>query len=424
MDPSYPLYQVFAFAGFFLVLIPLPWHLQACNAGTCLYMLWTSLSCLNFFVNSIIWHGNAFNPAPVCINRRLYKIATSICVNASDMERRRAVYEDLAIGIGIPVIQMTLPHRFDIFEDIGCFPATFNVWLAYPLSATWPIIIGLVSAIYCVLTLREFHKRSLEFGELLASTSSRLLNINRYFRLMALASTELLCTTPFATYSIYLNLTTQPLSPYQSWADVHYNYSQVDQYPAILWQLSRQTVIAMELNRWMVVACAFIFFVFFGFADETRKRYRALFLFVMKWFGLKSRTTPGVVPPQFERKGPVLPVHTGKVTTAGSFASLSPTSTMAEPYEKKPSSPSRHAQEQINRIISAFYCDHNIDEDLVLPVFIEEPPVISNLDAGTRHEIVERNPELRPTSPSTSMLSLTPIADKFMLHRNSSRNAT
>ncbi|KAI5119269.1 hypothetical protein M0805_007271 [Coniferiporia weirii] len=309
MDPTYPLYPIFAFIGFIIVLIPLPWHLQAWNAGTCLYMLWTSLACLNLFVNSIVWHDNVLNPAPVwcdissriilgvavaipaaslCINRRLYKIATKMSLGTSNKQKRRAVCEDLATGLGIPVIQMVLQyivsaHRFNIFEDIGCLPVTYNVWLAYPLSATWPIVIGLVSAMYCVLTLRALYKRSTEFNELFAMSPS--FNVNRYFRLMALASTELLCTTPFAVYSIYLNLTTGPLIPYRGWADLHFNYSQVDQFPAVIWHLNHQAVISLELNRWLVVACAFIFFGFFGFAEEARNNYRALFLRTASRFG-------------------------------------------------------------------------------------------------------------------------------------------
>jgi pheromone a factor receptor len=63
-DVTYPLFPVFAFLGFVLSLIPLPWHLQAWNSGTCYFMIWTSLACLNQFVNSIVWAGNALNPAP------------------------------------------------------------------------------------------------------------------------------------------------------------------------------------------------------------------------------------------------------------------------------------------------------------------------------------------------------------------------
>lgn len=64
-DPAYPAFSILTLFGAVLVLIPLPWHLQALNAGTCLFMIWTSIACLNLGINSIIWHGNAIDIAPV-----------------------------------------------------------------------------------------------------------------------------------------------------------------------------------------------------------------------------------------------------------------------------------------------------------------------------------------------------------------------
>ena len=64
-DPTYPLYPIFVFLSFVMVLIPLPWHLQAWNVGTCAYMIWTAIACLNQFVNAVVWRDNAINYAPV-----------------------------------------------------------------------------------------------------------------------------------------------------------------------------------------------------------------------------------------------------------------------------------------------------------------------------------------------------------------------
>lgn len=61
----YPLFPIFSALGFVLVLIPLPWHLEAWNSGTCYYMIWTALACFNSFVNSIAWADDALNRAPV-----------------------------------------------------------------------------------------------------------------------------------------------------------------------------------------------------------------------------------------------------------------------------------------------------------------------------------------------------------------------
>ncbi|KAI0334179.1 fungal pheromone STE3G-protein-coupled receptor [Cubamyces sp. BRFM 1775] len=303
-DPTYPAFPILAIFGAVVVLIPLPWHCQAWNAGTCLFMIWTSIACLNLAINSIVWSDNALNPAPVwcdissrivvaigvalpaaslCIQRRLYNIATIKSVSVTRAERRRGVMVDLAIGLGIPLLQILFQyivsgHRFDIYEGIGCSPYTYNTPLAYPFSLLWPLAIALVSACYCVLTFAAFLRRRAQFNAYLTSNSS--LTANRYFRLMAIASVEIVCTVPISAYGLYLNLTSAPMNPWISWDDTHFNYSKVDQYPAVLWRMDRNAVISFELSRWLAPFCALVFFAFFGFAQEARSNYRKAFLWL------------------------------------------------------------------------------------------------------------------------------------------------
>ncbi|KAG5730498.1 hypothetical protein E4T56_gene13650, partial [Termitomyces sp. T112] len=129
LDPTYPLYPIFTFTGCVLVLIPLPWHLQAWNSGTCFYMIWAALACLNQFVNSVVWANNAINTAPIwcdisirimlgasvglpaaslCINRRLYEISSVQSVAVSRAEKRRAVLDDTLICVLFPVVFIAL----------------------------------------------------------------------------------------------------------------------------------------------------------------------------------------------------------------------------------------------------------------------------------------------------------------------------
>lgn len=65
LHPTTPYFSIAAAIGTILVLIPLPWHIEAMNTGTCYYMIWTALACLNQLVNSVVWAGNIENPAPV-----------------------------------------------------------------------------------------------------------------------------------------------------------------------------------------------------------------------------------------------------------------------------------------------------------------------------------------------------------------------
>jgi len=298
---TYPnqIYSAFTFIGFILCAIPFYWHLEALNVGTCLYIAWAGLGCLNAFINSVIWNSSVQNFAPVwcdistrfivginvgipaallVISHRLFKIASRTATFSTRAEKRRALIIDLAIGLGIPLVQMPLQlvvegHRFDILEEIGCYPAVFNVTLAFPLVYTWPFVISVISAIYSVLTIRLFWKSSELLKEMPGSNKS--LNHSRYMRLIALSSTQLLVNLPVSLYNIFDNA--QDLSPWISWENTHSDYSFVGQLPSAAWRLHKNAV--FEMDRWLVVFSAFSFFAFFGFAEEARKHYSLAFSF-------------------------------------------------------------------------------------------------------------------------------------------------
>ncbi|KAJ7085486.1 pheromone receptor Rcb3 B45 [Mycena belliarum] len=318
-DLTYPVYPVFAFIGFVIVLIPLPWHLQAWNSGTCLFMIWTALGCLNLFINTIVWHNNMIDWSPVwcdissriviavsvgipasslCINRRLYNIATCQTVSMTKALKRRAVMIDLAIALGLPLLQLPLQfivqgHRYDILEDIGCYPTTYNTVPAYPLIFLWPNVMNVVSGTYSILTIRAFMKRRAQFNQFLSSNAA--LTANRYFRLMALATIELVCNTPISSYGLYLNVTQSPIQPWISWANTHFDFFTIEQVPAIFWRANHNSVVAIELSRWSQIFCAFLFFGFFGFAAEARKHYRLAFWAVATRCGVQ-RPADGKLP--------------------------------------------------------------------------------------------------------------------------------
>lgn len=147
-------------------------------------------------------------------------------------------------------------------------------------------------------------KRRAQFNQFLSSNTS--LTVNRYFRLMCLATAELIFNLPITTYGLYLNITTRPIYPWKSWSDIHFDWYIIDTIPAVLWRTSHITVVNLELSRWSLVLCAFVFFGFFGFADEARRHYRLAFWAVAKRFGvvpppspLSSKISTGLVSPSF-----------------------------------------------------------------------------------------------------------------------------
>ncbi|KIL55876.1 hypothetical protein M378DRAFT_560049 [Amanita muscaria Koide BX008] len=313
-DPTYPSFPIISFLGFILALIPLSWHLQAWNVGTCAFMIWTSLACLFEFINSLVWAGNVLNPVPVwcdisskyllgagvgitastlCITRRLYRIANIPVVSHTRQEKLRAVYCDLSVAVGIPVLVMVLhyivqPHRFDILEGVGCYAVVYNTLPAYFLVFHWPVTLGFISFWYSAMTLWAIWKRHIQMNELMTFHGPSLRK--RYSRLVAFALTNMALTVPIGVFSIYLGTKGVKYAPWVSWSDTHFDFSRVDLVPTLVWRdgdvYSR---ISVELTRWIFPASSIIFFAFFGFTSES--------WFMKKGWSRKSR------------EGSVLPMH-------------------------------------------------------------------------------------------------------------------
>jgi pheromone a factor receptor len=187
----------------------------AWNTGTCMYMFWTGLGCLVQCVNSIVWNKNIINRAPIycdigkfpdalfsessrsltfryptvtriqvalntavpactlCINRRLYKIATANAMMTTRSEKRRAIVHDLLICGGLPILQVCArecasavhlstsrlqgcdsdyivsSNRYNIYEDFGPYFGTALTPPTFVLFYAWPVAIGCVSFFYC-----------------------------------------------------------------------------------------------------------------------------------------------------------------------------------------------------------------------------------------------------------------------------------
>ena len=124
------------------------------------------------------------------------------------------------------------------------------------------------------MTIYAFYKRVHQFGQSMATNHN--LNRGRYFRLMALSSIEILGTIPLGTYFMVMNAKLG-VGPWRSWAYQHRDYSRVVQVPDSIWKNDPILVVELELWRWVLVMCAFIFFAFFGFAEEARRHYYLIY---------------------------------------------------------------------------------------------------------------------------------------------------
>ncbi|EGN94515.1 hypothetical protein SERLA73DRAFT_114763 [Serpula lacrymans var. lacrymans S7.3] len=295
---------VFSFIGFVLISILLPMHIRGSNTGTCMYIVWTSIVCLFTAVNAVIWNRNYVNWSPVwcdissrvimaagwgnevallCIVRRLYRIITMKAVKQSFHEARRDLIVDLCIGVGIPVLLLSLQYivefsDFEILEDIGCFPAVILTAPAIPIFIMWPAVFGLVTAIYAGLTIYATIKQKAYRKEVLESHQA--LQFGHYWRLLALTGIGIICTLPYGILSLVANLVGGPLQPF-NWDVFHAGFSEVSQTPASLWASDPLGEYGLEINRWSPVFNALMFFAFFGFTKDARADYRHAWFFII-----------------------------------------------------------------------------------------------------------------------------------------------
>lgn len=134
------------------------------------------------------------------------------------------------------------------------------------------------------LTIRAFLRRRKQLSEIMAANSN--LNFNRYFRLMALAVINMLFMLPLGIYTMIVNTTESPVYIWRGLSDLHYGFSAVEQYPAIIWRSNPLAEASVIFSEWSFIGCALLFFGFFGFGDEALRHYRKVYDAVTTRFGV------------------------------------------------------------------------------------------------------------------------------------------
>ena len=143
----------------------------------------------------------------------------------------------------------------------------------------------LIAGVYGCLSIRAFYKRS-KLNEI-----HNDLNPDRYIRLISFSAVDLLCGIPVTVYYLFANI--KDLDPFPGLKQEHSDISQIIQIPAAVWRADTLGELSIELNRWITVFVAFVFFAIFGFTKESRDSYRAMFQSVVQVFvkitGIKIR---------------------------------------------------------------------------------------------------------------------------------------
>ncbi|QRV97742.1 STE3-type pheromone receptor [Ceratobasidium sp. AG-Ba] len=306
-------YVVFCAIGALLCLLPLPWHWQARNVSTLIYLGWVSSACLLAFTNSILWAGNVDDKAPVwcditsrytvchnagitaaglCIQRHLYRVATIKEVTSVSYSRKRELAINLVLGVGVPALMIPLysvvqSSRYTIIEDIGCWPSTYPTLLVEFMVHIWPVLISCASFIYAGLTIRAFLKTRRQFSKVLSESGAGL-SLSRFFRLMALAATDMVCALPLSLYFLIADPLTAQYLPWVSWSVTHKYINEVDVVTYEVMQAAdQQSKVLIGLNRWTIPGCSFLFFMYFGLSTEAVKQYKRIFWKIAAPFGFK-----------------------------------------------------------------------------------------------------------------------------------------
>ncbi|KAJ7477965.1 Rcb2.42 [Mycena galericulata] len=287
-----------AFLASALVLVPLPWHWRARNVATLSIIAWLFVSNLTFAINSIIWAGNVNEVVPVwcdivsklevgataalpacCLSLalQLWRVASTTCTT----NRRIILLLDLILCWGYPVITMALHyivqgHRFDIVEDFGCRPTTY-VSIPAILVLYGPIAIVVVLIfIYSALAFASFYQRRRTFTTFLQTKKSAF-TARRYVRLMAI--TIVLAVWDTVVIAVIFSITFLPgLRPYTSWADVHSDFSRVDQYPTV--DITPGILFWTYVSWWTIPLSGYSFFCFFSFGEDAVAQYGPWFRWV------------------------------------------------------------------------------------------------------------------------------------------------
>ncbi|KAF7367921.1 Fungal pheromone STE3G-protein-coupled receptor [Mycena sanguinolenta] len=320
MFPGMP---VGAFLACTLLLFPLPRHWRTRNIPTLSMIAWLFISNFTYGINVIIWSGRTHNVAPVwcdivtkthigataagpatCLSLvlQLWRVATSRPNNT------KTFVLDLFLCWGYPGTTMALHlivqgHRFNIWENFGCYHTTY-VSIPAILLLYGPItLIGVLNFIFGGLAFYNFWQHRHSFAEGLEREKSPF-NMRRYVRAMIV--TILIAIWDAAVIvvvDIMVSETKEGFRPYTSWADVHSDFWHVYQYPITFMPPKQQVLFTV---MWWTVPCsAYWFFCCFALSDEGAAECvlwyrRILWLFGRRDSGVSDlvELQPSSTPPQ------------------------------------------------------------------------------------------------------------------------------
>ncbi|KZV71170.1 fungal pheromone STE3G-protein-coupled receptor [Peniophora sp. CONT] len=321
VDPTYPLYPIACILASTMLLLVLVTSLvrHSWNMGVTFLCFWLFFENIAGAINAIVWSDNAdiklhiycdivshlgliafvVKPmATLIITRRLYLIASLQSLELpSKAARRWELMVEWTLGLVIPILVMgpiyyvNQGSRFVVFEGFGCQNAEETSILQILTEQSWTIVPPLISIIcYYPKVVRIYYRQRRDINSFLHSNPSE--SRTNYFRILLLASIDILLTLPIGIVTVTLNIV-QALAPprffpfYPGWTFLHTDWEPIRSSYSELQAGGSAYFAQYYFANWTSPVLAFAIFGLFGVTTEARASYWRIICTVGGWFGWK-----------------------------------------------------------------------------------------------------------------------------------------
>ncbi|KZV69109.1 fungal pheromone STE3G-protein-coupled receptor, partial [Peniophora sp. CONT] len=324
-DPTYPLYSIACILASAMLLLVLTTSFvrQSWNLGVTFLCFWLFFENIAGAVNTIVWSDNTdikwyiycdigmyistyllrwitfvVKPmATLIITRRLYLIASLQSVELpSKSARRRDVALEWTLGLIIPflvagpIYYVNQFARFEVVQGFGCQDTAQSSILELIIQQSWVVVPPLISIVfYYPKVARTYYRQRRDINSFLRSNPS--VSRTNYFRILVLASIDILLTLPIGIVILTLDMVQAQflnLFPfYPGWTFVHTDWDPQSVPYAVIQGDGTAAVAQFYFSKWTSPVLAFVIFGLFGVTPEARASYWHIICTVGGWFGWK-----------------------------------------------------------------------------------------------------------------------------------------
>ncbi|KAJ7616405.1 fungal pheromone STE3G-protein-coupled receptor [Roridomyces roridus] len=302
------------FVASFLILVTVPHHWRVRNCATLSLIAWLLAFDLVHGVDAAIWSGNVDIVAPVwcdiatkiilgaktsvtgcslCLAMQLHRIAN--CAVRPRGWRDRVAELGLCWGFAFVIMGLhyiVQGHRFDIIQDLGCWPAIYVSWPSILILTAPQLGAAVLALVYSTLAFVEIYRRRRTFRTVMekcGTGAGRAITPAQYFRL-------LLTVVFVGSYVVFNSVSASTafadgLQPWTNWTDVHSRFSFIGQYTPEDPDPNLGDIYAF----WLALPLTgLLFFVIFGIGAEANREYGDIWKAVACLFSRKTGGTGGV----------------------------------------------------------------------------------------------------------------------------------